>query len=248
MNLKDSRWARGFLGIAVVAMITLLVTQPILANVMPDSPLYPLKRLIENLNLMLTFDEVGRAKKLVEYAKLRLVEAEYVARKGKDPSDLIGDYEEDMSSAVGLMDSAKPEDMARITEIIVNASIENYRIIANSNLPNKDYLGKSTLLKGELAIRKLAKIDPNSAYRISLEYVKNLLKNGDKISIEESDRVLKVSVSLSKYVGSIRRSGNIVELVKSIVNEATNLSNAKKENLTTDILRKGLSIYGTLFR
>ena len=238
-----SRWIVSVVAIVVVAM---LMTQPILANVMPDSPFYPIKRIIENFELMFTFDEVSRAKKLVEYAKMRLVEAEYVYKRGKNPTDLVEDYERDLSSALSLMDSAKPEDASKIAEIIVNATLESSEIVAKSDLPNKDPLERATLLDGEMAIRKLARIDPNSAYRLSLEYANTLLKRGDRISVQESDRVLRIDVDLSK--GSLKNTKDIVKLVESIVNEATNLSNARRGNLTEDILKKGLSIYGTLFR
>ena len=179
----------------ICLLITLIVLPPFLADLTPDSPLYPIKRLLEDLDLLLTFDDVSKAKKLLEYAKMRLIEAEKMAEKGEDVSGLLKDYESYIRRVVELMRTTDPKNVPKIAKMIVNESISNMKILdeLSRSVGNIESVEEFTIKQDELAVKML-------------------------------------------------NSSSLVKEIEDIINEATNLSNAKKENLTTEILKKGLRI------
>ena len=254
-----------------IVLVVCALAQPALAldvGVTPDSPFYPIKRILENLDLLLTFDEVSKVEKYLKYAKLRLIEAEKMAEEGKTEyvDDLLRDYQINLQSAVELIKSAKPSDASKITEMIVNASVEDLKILdlISQLLPNYtaiEVAKLNTVRQGEMAIVILKDISPDDAYRLSLSLTNKLLKIADeKVSkgenadylIKESNRIMKESEEIlqkTKKVGGLVNPEEIFEEIKSIIDEATNISiieNPEKRNVTTDIIEKGLKIYKKL--
>ncbi len=244
---------------AVSVLITLLLTQPALATdvgITPDSPLYPLKRILEDLDILFTFDEVAKAEKLLKYAKLRIAEAEEMAEKGKTKyvSDLLRDYRKELGEAVDLMKSAKPKDVPKIAELIVNETLSDLEML--EKLSNRDGLTMSseiyTVKMGEEAIAVLRNYDPTKAYLLSLNMTRGLLKIADEKASrgEDAGFLLRESEKLMRQpAGNMNGAFNIVEEIKSIIDEATNVSlirNPKNRNVSVDIIERGLKIYRRL--
>lgn len=255
--------------IICITLVVCTLVQPASAfevGITPDSPLYPIKRILENLDLLLTFDEVAKVEKLLKYAKLRLMEAEKMAEEGKTEyvGDLLRDYQMNLQNAVELMKSAKSSDSSKIAEMIVNASIDNLKILDSISrlLPNETaiHVAKlNTIRQDEMAVLILKDTSPDDAYRLSLRLTNELLKianekvgRGENVEylIKESNRMMKESEEILKETksGTVNPE-EIVEEIESIIDEATNISimeNPEKRNVTMDIIEKGLKIYKKL--
>ncbi len=91
---------------AVAALIFLvLLTGSVVSasgNSMPNSPLYPVKRLTEQVQLALTDDVVDEASLHLRFAERRIREA--VAVPDKAPA-LVTDYQQELASALAMMKS-----------------------------------------------------------------------------------------------------------------------------------------------
>jgi len=256
--------------ICATLLALLILIQPALAvdvGITPDSPLYPIKRLLEEIDLLLTFDEVAKAEKLLKYAELRLAEASKMAEEGKYRyiNELLNDYTKDVQMAVDLIKSANPKDAPKIAELVVNESIKNIetldeisKIVPNKNIETAEM---QTIKQSELAIAVLKAVAPAEAYKLSLSLTNDLLKlANEKASkgenaeflLKESEKLMKRSEEIlnkTKQTGVIPNSKDIVEEIRSIIDEATNISiikNPENRNVTVDIIEKGLKIYEKL--
>ncbi len=248
----------------VGVLILLILIQPALAmdvGITPDSPLYPLKRLLEEIDLFFTFDKVAKAEKLLKYAELRLAEAKKMAEEGKYKyiDDLLNDYSNDVHTAVELIKSAKPKDASKIAWLVVNESSayikaldELSKIVQNKNIETAEV---QTIKQSELAIAILKDVAPADAYKLSLSLTKNLLRIADERAnkgenaeflLKESEKLMKQSEEMLN--NEVPNSNDIVKDIRSIIDEATNISIIKNKdrNLTLDIIEKGLKIYRKL--
>ncbi len=251
-------------------LVFVMLIQPALAidvGITPDSPLYPIKRLLENLDLLFTFDEVSKAEKMLKYAKLRIAEAEKMAEEGKNEyvGELLKDYNSYLQNAVELIKSAKPKDAPKIAELIVNESLINLKELDELSKVVKgddaELAKMLTIKQDELAIEILKDIAPADAYKLTLSLTNGLLKianektmkgeNADLL-LKESERLMKQSEEILKRAEKTRGIPNpedIVEEIKEIIDEATNISiikNPEERNVTVDIIEKGLKIYKKL--
>lgn len=68
--------------------------QAALAGILPTSPLYPVKRVAETVDVFLTFDATERTRKKLSYAGSRLNEAAALFMEGEDPTRSLGEYKE----------------------------------------------------------------------------------------------------------------------------------------------------------
>ena len=226
------------------SLILLIILPSILVGVAPDSPLYPIKRLLEDLDLLLTFDDVSKAKKMLEYAKMRLMEADKMADEGKRVDDLLRDYESYMKDVVDLMRSTDPENVPKIAKLIVNESLSDLKELESlsKKVRNVESVEILTIRQDELAIDILKEVSPSDAYELCLNLTKGLLKiSKNGLLIEESDRLMKKSEEMLKIARNLNKKG-IVEEIREIIDEATSLNNSN----ATDIIEKGLEIYKKL--
>ncbi len=255
--------------IFVTLLVLAILIQPVLAmdvGITPDSPLYPIKRLLEEIDLFFTFDNVAKAEKLLKYAGLRLAEAKKMAEEGKYRyvDELLKDYGNDIRRAVELIESAKPKDASKIAWLVVNESTTYIKALDELSkiVPNKSIkiAEMQTIKQSELAIEILKDVDPAEAYKLSLSLTNRLLKIANERAskgenaeflLKESEKLMNQSEEILNNVektGTITNSKDIVEEIKSIIDEATNISIIKNRdrNVTLDIIEKGLKIYEKL--
>jgi len=244
--------------IAVVcaALILVLAAQPLLAynvGITPDSPLYLLKRLLENLDIMLTFNDVSKAEKYLNYAKMRLMEAIVMAEKGKYSyvNELLRDYVTDLHEVAVLVKMTNPSDSEKIASMVVNETAVYLSMLDNLSkiVPENSSVRLAeinTIRQAELAVRNAqsGKVFLElSLTKVMIELAGERIRKGERASflIEESDKILKDVERRS----SGRAPVYIVEEVKRIVDEATNISIVKR-NITHSIIERGIEIYRKL--
>lgn len=106
-------WQRrqAFVGVMAFLLAVVLIgggTVVASAQSMPDHPLYPIKRVVENARLRLALSPATKAILHVEFAYRRLTEAVVVAEKGQpeQAKHLIQEYGSELLSAVGTLEDA----------------------------------------------------------------------------------------------------------------------------------------------
>ncbi len=227
-----------FVKFIVATLVVTLIFQPMIAL----SDLYPIKKIIEELDILLTFDDVSKARKLLKYARERLEDAEIMLEKGKCGyiKDLLKDYNDYIERVVNLIESGKDSEV--IAEMLVNETLPDIKILLKMGYEDE---ALKTIRMDERAIKIIEKVNESKACKLNLELTKGILEvsNGRKSLLEECDRLMKESIKMGS------KSKDLVETIKEIIDEATNISLIEKpedRNVTTDIIEKGLEIYKKL--
>ncbi len=228
-------WYYGLITVTIVVMLTF---QPMIA----PFDLYPIKKIIEELDILLTFDDVSKARKLLKYARERLEEAEIMSEKGKYGyvGELLKDYNDYIERVVNLIESGKDSEV--ITEMLVNETLQDIKILLKMGYESEAI---KTVKIDERAIKIIEKVNESKACKLNLKLIEGVLKvsNVRKPLLEECERIMNESIKMSG------KGGDLVETIKEIIDEATNLSLIEKpeeRNVTTDIIEKGLEIYKKL--
>jgi len=101
-------------------------------GVTPDSPFYFFKTAFENIQLMLTFDKVEKAKLRYKLAKMRLAEALEMAKKNKTEmvDRLIERYEKMLNESLSeLMEARKERNVTKVIDIISNSTLKHLFVL-----------------------------------------------------------------------------------------------------------------------
>ncbi|MFQ5857332.1 MAG: DUF5667 domain-containing protein [Anaerolineae bacterium] len=115
---------------------------------MPDSPLYPVKRLTERLQLAFTQDSISQTNLHLRFAERRIEEA--VAVPTKSPA-LVGDYQHELGAALSILirlqqEGLSPEEL----ESLLSPALTNQRTTletsARTRLPEPTYQEADTAL------------------------------------------------------------------------------------------------------
>lgn len=125
-------------------------TEVELDGIAPDSGLYVLDRLLENIQLSLTFDDVNKAALLTTISEERLAEANYLIEKANSGEeineeewnqlidDVLNDYKVKLESALESVEEVaidlSEEDKAALDEILVkleNVSLVDEEVVEN---------------------------------------------------------------------------------------------------------------------
>lgn len=158
----------------VAAEANLELAQTTFSNpgMMPDNPLYFIKRMGENLRLMFAFNSADRTQLHLEFAKTRLAEAKTLINENKTEKakQAIGDFDKEIN-------------MINITKGIGN----NVSVIAKSD----DILGKSALVLGLVLENAPEEAKPaiENALNNSLEK-KAMIENKTRNAIEIKNRIM----------------------------------------------------------
>lgn len=123
-----SGMVKKFIAVPVVALV--LTALPVSADdvalpdagMLPDSPLYFLDRLSEELGLIFAFKASERAERRLAIAAERLSEAKELVGKGKgdDAAQAVEDYQDDVDASVAEAKKAKDagEEVAELDELL----------------------------------------------------------------------------------------------------------------------------------
>jgi len=163
----------------------------LLGAITPDSPLYPIKKLIERLDIMLTFDDVAKVKKILEYAKEKLEMARRMEREGKMKcvEELLGEYEEYLKEAYEVMRSAKPKDARKISELIVKESLSNLKEL--EELGNVG--GEAKDLTAGIVIKTINATSHNASI---VEEIEEIVEEATNLSTANATRILERGLSM----------------------------------------------------
>ncbi|ENO12412.1 hypothetical protein MBGDC06_00070 [Thermoplasmatales archaeon SCGC AB-539-C06] len=168
-------------GASVSKIELLLVFQRklLLAGITPDSWLYGIKKFSENIDLFFTFDDIGKAEKLVYYAELRLAEAKELAENGKTEfvNDLVNEYKLNLENSNELVETAQQfgKNVTKVTGLIAVSTSIHVDILeeALQQVPDKTELSiqndKNYSKEGnKRALNILEEVQPEVAAEIHL--------------------------------------------------------------------------------
>ena len=103
------------------------------AGMTPSNPFYGIKRFVESIQLLLTFDPVERAKLRLRFAEQRLAEAQAMAEKGDydQVCKLLSDYEDELNKCLEEAESAEAQgkSVEEVQEIVYEATLVHQAVI-----------------------------------------------------------------------------------------------------------------------
>jgi hypothetical protein len=175
------------------------------AGITPDSPLYPIERLIESVQVALTFSADGKAELLVSFANERLSEAEIMTEENKQymVKKVMEAYVKTVRRAAEKADEAAQSDKdvgAILEEIkIVEETAEKIVIKATGVIPAEVAESLKAAITGEVkktlavqtfAVAKENFFDAAKEYKLAKDELKNARESGDATLITAAEEKL----------------------------------------------------------
>ncbi|RLI82847.1 hypothetical protein DRP07_04430, partial [Archaeoglobales archaeon] len=207
-------------------------------GITPDSWMYGIKRAFESITLILTFDEVAKVEKRLQYAELRLIEAKVMAEKGKPEyvEKLLEDYQKELEEVSKVIPSAK--DKEKLSELVALATSRHLEVldkvteVVPEEAKEKVSLAKEMSIRGnQEALRALASLNPEKAAEIAMKVAEKRLNrvmhSAEKGDVEGVNRAVdeyKRYASFGEEIASIaQQAGKDPAKVHEIVVNATSI-------------------------
>jgi len=216
-------------------MAIVIAIQPAVAQelpnpeITPDSWMYGIKRFFETLDLMLTFDEVEKAKKYLKHAELRLAEAKKMAEEGKLEyiDDLMREYESNLNKSIKIIEKAQKagKNVSKVAELVAIATTIHLDVLdfVYDIVPDQARaaikMAKNVSLRGnEQALNVLEKIMPEKACKLHIKLAEKLLLKARKNAKrgEDVESLLKESQERINRSKEISRNYNLTSMAKLI--------------------------------
>jgi hypothetical protein len=114
------------------------------AGTLPTSTLYPLKRLAEQVDILMTFDPEAKIQKKLDHANTRLNEAAALLKEGNEATDVLKEYKETVLEVAAGTGSTT----ALVRQELVEAAAQ----VAASLPDEQSYALKETVLETSVAL------------------------------------------------------------------------------------------------
>lgn len=117
------------------------------AGILPTSPLYPVKRLAETVDVLLTFSQDARVQKKLALAETRLNEAAALLNEGEQPDTALEEYKET------LQNIASGDSHGSLAEFLVKQALLESTAQISAALPgDESYVIKKTVLEASAGL------------------------------------------------------------------------------------------------
>jgi serine protease AprX len=193
------------------------------AGITPDLFIpYRVKKIFENIDLFLTYDELLKAEKKVKYATKRLVEANEMMEKGKTEfvEELIEEYERGMEEGNEISKIAKQigKNVTKLTELIAVSTSIHLDVLKEvlEKVPEeaKPAIKRAINVseKGNKeSLELLEEIQPEKATEIYLEIAEEKLK---KIKEKSEDEEEEIDDLVKEYKEKLKKVNEMMEEVE----------------------------------
>jgi hypothetical protein len=148
-----------------------------IAGILPTSPLYPVKRVAERIDVLFTLGEESRLQKNLDSAQRRINEAAALIANGIEGTDLISEYQ---TTVLSLVDPMAEDSLAQMLE---DALQESTATIAAVSPGEAGYVLKRAMLEAHAELTALSDAD---------------IKEGDSAGILLLDSLSTLLVSLDE--------------------------------------------------
>ena len=198
----------------------------------PGQPIYPLKKVVENIQLKLASGELERANLQIKFADKRLEELERVLAKSKEGEIPQAEAEIIVSNTI--------KDLQKITAEAVSSSTK-----VKSNQPKVTLLTKLT---EQSAVLKSASIETEGQVKLEIEKaltstqisreeaLKNLERAGLKVEaspIAVEEKAAKNEVRASGKITALSENSVSIGTFKFVINKSTKFNNVEQKTLKT---------------
>ena len=213
-------------------------------GILPDSPLYGLKRFFESLDLFFTFDDLTKAEKHLKYAELRLAEAKEMTERGKPEyvDDLLEEYEDSLEKANEIAKIAREagKNVSKVAEIVAIATTIHldvlekvYEEVPEQAKPAIERAMNSSKRGNEEALSVLEKVSPERAAEVNFMIAEKMLAEvQEKIKKGEVDDIDEL---MEEYSSRMNKSSEIIETAKSLGKNVTNVEKLVEEATSTHL-------------
>lgn len=201
------------------------------AGILPTSPLYPVKRVAENIDVLLTLDPEEKIQKQLEQASTRLNEAAAMIAEGSDAgaAESLEEYKETMLTiASGSGDS--------VTQFLVRQeAVENAADLAAALPDDESYVLKRTVLEANaaLSVDIVNESDVEMMLVIdTLGVLREAIANGN------TERAKETYAAIEPYLSAIQSEESNLkpEVRKEILNMLTQAAEHLEEQTGTGMI------------
>ncbi|ADE36099.1 DUF5667 domain-containing protein [Methanohalophilus mahii] len=210
-------------------------------GILPDSPFYGPKKVIERVGNVFTFGEEAKVDRALEHAELRLAEAEAMADKGKPEyiDDLTREYEENINKSTAIAASAQnSDDKEQLAERVSNATYQHIVVLDDlqervpEQAKEKIADARERSIRGnQEALKALAQENPEKSAEIAMEVADNRLEkanesaeNGDAEGVVEASEEYQKYARFGEEISDIaQEAGKDPSKANEIVAKATSL-------------------------
>lgn len=203
------------------------------AGILPTSPLYPVKRIAERMDLMWTFDEENRVRKQLAFASTRLDEAAALIEQDAE-TDVTAPLEE---YRIALLQVATGSGTDQLTQQLVSEQVqESMSDVATLSPTESTYLLKKAVLEASAALpdAQVLKSDIEGVILVdTLDALQTAAVDGDIAQVQQT------FTDLEPYLKSIKEGKS--ELPAPTRKEAVALLEqfaltvAERDELTGDV-------------
>jgi len=220
-------------------LISLLVlSTPVMAveslpnpGILPDSPIYGLKRAFESIETALAFSNEAKAKVALKHAEKRLAEAKAMVEKDKPEfvEELVKEYEKNMNEtnintekavALGKNVTALVEHVASKTSIHLEILEEVYEKVPEKAKPG---LLRAINASSKVTVEIVSRIENGEKYRERIK--QEIIEKGiDKGSIKSAiDNIVEDSIPATSELEEIgqNQAQNLEQVGKQVENIAS---------------------------
>ncbi len=213
-------------------------------SIAPDSPLYPVKLMIESISINLAFDETSKAELLVEYANRRIGEAEIMQEN--DNQELAAKLVEEslalVEKANTLLEYADESETEQVQQILMNLSQVQDHVVISLQFMLKDGINQDnidqliqkteeemikTVVTNAFLVSKDNFFDSKDAFFAAKDAYKAALESGDESAIAAAYEALLASEALKDELESVKDE---FENLKDNVKDSLDIDNDNDDN------------------
>ncbi len=208
------------------------------AGILPTSPLYPMKRVAEKVDVLLTLDPEAKVQKKLDQASTRLNEAAALIAGGQSGTTLLAEYKEALIAvATGSGDT---------TQRLVQQEIAMNTADLSAALPDEEFYAlKKTVLEAsaELPLDGIDVVDVQATLIVdTLDVLKEAIAAGDTARAEET------YAAIAPYLATLQDEDGLQpdtkkEVLTLLADAATQLQEATPENMPPSALAVELAPY-----
>lgn len=161
------------------------------AGILPNSPLYPVKRIAEQMDLLMTFDETDKAKKQLAFASTRLDEATALIAQGAT-EDSQAPLQEYQTALIAVATGTGSDPL--IQQLVTDEVTQSVADSAAASPTDSGYVIKKAVLEASAALpdAQIGKTDVEGTILVdTLDAMQNAAQSGDIAQVQQTFTDLK---------------------------------------------------------
>jgi subtilisin len=228
-------------------------------KLLPNHPLYEVKRWSEKVHMFFTFDDDAKARLHIRFSEERLAEAEAMTELGKTEwaEGLMEDYIRELNETYKCMQRQKQrgKPVMDLAEYVCNATDEQAEILSDfvdvvpgQEKPHIEHAMNASYRGHTQAMREIEKENPERAAQLCTEFAENRMERATKIAEKRGLNVTEIVIAIPGNPGDATTrvfvSGKPAST--SIVKNTFAVQHEFKDGFTVAVSAKGLAALGKI--